>query len=202
MTKILLKQAVPAVVMLATLLGVLFITFSSVVFKWQFNIVLSGSMDPTLKVGGMVAVQPVDAKTIEVGDIITFSSPEYGKTVVHRVIEKQQGSQLYFRTQGDANGKPDASLVPAQNVVGKVRFHVPVLGKVLQFPTTRLGRILLLVLPGIMLLGMEMKNISAKLFRLRKGKKEAVGVVASPVRQGWTTGLRTEEWLGLESIEA
>ncbi len=198
-----IKWAVSAVMMLATLFA-LFVGFSAIVLGWQFNTVMSGSMSPTLEEGDIVVAQPVNPEAIEVGDIITYYSPQLGKTVVHRVIEKHMdselyaspepdaGSQLCFRTQGDANENPDSHIVPAQNVVGRVRFDVPLLGHALQSLKTPLGSVLLFGLPGAMIMAMELKNISAKLSKLRNGKKAAEPSAAG---RSWTAGLRTEDWL-------
>lgn len=193
MTKTLINWASTTVLVVVTLLA-LFIAFSSLVFGWQFNAVRSESMAPVLRVGGMVVTQPVDPETIEVGDIITYYSPALGKLIVHRVMEKQAGSQLYFRTQGDANSALDPYPVPAQNVVGKVSLHIPLLGYVFQFAKTPLGYGLLLALPGAMLIAMEMKNIRSRLSRLSRGRAVTGKVEALPVRRPWTTGLRREDW--------
>ncbi len=164
-------------------------------------------MDPTLKVGGIVAAQPVNPQAIEVGDIITYYSPQLGKTIVHRVIEKHMdnelhasresyaGSGLYFITQGDANSAPDSELVPAQNVVGKVSAHVPLLGYVSQFAKTPFGSVLFLALPGAMIVATEIKNIRDELSRLMKGRKAAGAAEALATVRPWTTGLRTEDWM-------
>lgn len=61
------------------------------------DIVMSGSMEPTLKTGGIVFT---DTKRTEpsVGDIVTFRNAK-GK-VSHRVVAKQKQSYI---TKGDAN---------------------------------------------------------------------------------------------------
>ena len=69
------------------------------------DIVMSGSMEPTLKTGGIVFT---DTKRTEpsVGDIVTFRNAQ-GK-VSHRVVAKQKQSYI---TKGDANNKEDVSLL-------------------------------------------------------------------------------------------
>lgn len=61
-------------------------------------------------------------------------------------------------TRGDANEDADPFIVPAENVVGKIWFHVPYLGYVIRFVKTPLGFLLTLCLPGLVLVVMEMKN--------------------------------------------
>jgi signal peptidase len=50
-------------------------TFLAPHFGWRVDTVFSGSMEPELKVGGVVVTRPVEAEDIKVGDIITFHSP-------------------------------------------------------------------------------------------------------------------------------
>jgi signal peptidase len=96
---------------------------------------------------------------MEVGDIITFNSPLSEIPTTHRVVSVEKGSELRFQTKGDANEDVDPFTVPAQNVMGKVCFHVPYLGYVSQFSKTPLGFILLLCVPGLVIVVMEIRNI-------------------------------------------
>jgi len=126
---------------------------------WRIDTALGNSMSPALKAGGMVVTQPADPSDIKVGDIITYSSPLDGKVVTHRVVETEEHSPLLFRTKGDANEDPDPYLVPAQNVVGRVSFYIPLLGYMAQFAKTPLGLIFMLLIPGLIIVVMELRNI-------------------------------------------
>ena len=126
---------------------------------WSVDAVLSGSMEPQLKVGGVVITRPADASEIEAGDIITFYSPLSEQLTSHRVIAVEHGSSPHFRTKGDANEDADPFTVPADKVVGKVCFHIPYFGYATQFVKTPLGLLLTLGLPGILIIVLEMRNI-------------------------------------------
>jgi len=128
-------------------------------FGWRVDAVFSGSMEPHLKVGGVVITRPVAAEDIKVGDTITFYSPQSEKPTTHRVIAIEEGSSFYFRTKGDANEDNDHFIVPVQNMVGKVCFHIPCLGYVTQFVKTPLGLLLTLLIPGLIIIVMELRNI-------------------------------------------
>ena len=141
----------------------LFVLFAPRLSGWQIDAVLSGSMSPTLEVGDAIVTKPINPDAITVGDIITYRSPVGGKLVTHRVLEVEKHSAPIFHTKGDANNSADPYLVPAQNIVGKVSFHIPLLGYMAQFIKTPLGFILLLALPGAVIIGMELKNIWAAL---------------------------------------
>jgi len=166
------------------------------ILGWKFNPVVSGSMDPLIKTGDVVATQQVDPANVKVGDIITYYSPQIGKVVVHRVIEKQEGEQLNFVTKGDANESADPYLVPSENVLSKVGFHIPCLGYVSQFATSGSGIVLLFVLPGLLIVGKQFENIQWRFSKARKHREEPVAVRVFSAGQRWTTGLRsTEDWL-------
>ena len=112
-------------------------------FGWRVDAVLSGSMEPEIRVGSIEVTQPVQAEAIKTGDIITFTSPATGKLTSHRVVAIEESTSYRFRTKGDANESADPFLVPAQNVVGRVCFHLSILGYIIQFLKTPTGLFLL-----------------------------------------------------------
>ncbi|MFC1920495.1 signal peptidase I [Chloroflexota bacterium] len=119
---------------------------------WHVNAVVSGSMEPALKVGSLVVNCPVEAEQVEVGDVITFRTVSAGETMItHRVISIGKNSPLYFRTQGDASSTPDPFTVPASNLVGKICLHIPYGGYFTEFLKSSAGFIFSIVLPGIIL---------------------------------------------------
>jgi signal peptidase len=150
------------------------LTFLAPRFGWSVDTVFSGSMEPQLKVGGVVVTRPVEAGDIMVGDIITFYSPLNEKLTSHRVIAVGDGSPLNFQTKGDANEDADPFVVPAQNVVGKICFHIPYLGFAAQFVRSPLGILLTLCLPGLVIIVMEMVSIWRVLNEARIERKYRV----------------------------
>jgi signal peptidase len=87
-------------------------------------VVKSGSMEPTLKVGDVIVIEPAAPQDINIGDVIVFWNPWYGNLVVHRVVHKTDEG-VY--TRGDANAGTDPwSPVPYKNIVGKwTGFKIP-----------------------------------------------------------------------------
>jgi len=174
-----------------------FVLVTSVFCHWQFRTVMSGSMEPTLKIGDVVAAAPMDPSTLQVGDIITYQSPELGKTVVHRVTEEYRGSELAFITQGDANSAPDPSPVPAENVVSKVSFRIPLLGYIAQAVTSRLGVLLLVSVPALVIVARGVRSVRQEIGRIGKRRKSPEVAWGTTVTQGpWPTGLGSEDWTG------
>jgi signal peptidase len=141
--------------LLGLLVGLAVATFMAPRYGWGVDAVLSSSMDPRLNVGGLVITRPVEPEQIKVGDIILFHSPAEGKLTTHRVIGIKMTSSLNFQTKGDANEDADPFIVPAANVVGRVCFHAPYLGYAAQFVKSRLGFLVALYLPGIIIIILE-----------------------------------------------
>lgn len=122
---------------------------------WDLRTVLSGSMEPNITAGAVVAVKPVDPAGINRNDVITFS--DEGRLVTHRVTEVvRNDSGLRFVTKGDANEDPDTDAVPAAAVQGRVVFSVPLLGRLLVALRTPIGFGLLVVLPGLAFMSSEL----------------------------------------------
>jgi signal peptidase len=97
--------------------------------------VLSESMESVYPKGSLILVHHVDPATLKVGNDVTYIR-EDGETVTHRIVgitEDIDGEgQRGFTTQGVENTSPDANPVYAPNVIGKVVFHVPLLGHIVQ----------------------------------------------------------------------
>jgi signal peptidase I len=115
-------------------LGVLILTVALVMWGswngWEFDAVLSGSMEPVYNVGGLVIIRPVDPEALKIGDAISFKLPDINTPICHRIINIQyQDGQKYFQTKGDANEEADQNLVPLTSVGGKAIFHAPYVGR-------------------------------------------------------------------------
>lgn len=109
--------------------------------------VYSGSMRPVLGVGSIAVVRPVDASTLRVGDVVTFSDPyDADRLITHRIeriVERPQGRA--YRTKGDANPAPDpwAMALPAK--AGKLSFSIPYAGYALVYARTSEVRLAILI---------------------------------------------------------
>ena len=99
-------------------------------------VVLSGSMEPKYPVGSMIYTKKVDPADLKVDDPLTFKLSS-GAVATHRIVEilppEKAGGQIQFRTKGDANQNADSAPVPADRVLGKPVFCIPLLGFVAEF---------------------------------------------------------------------
>jgi signal peptidase len=142
---------------------------------WQPQVVLSGSMEPTLRTGGVAFVEPRRADEIKVGDVLTFKRPDKPSVLVtHRVtgVANEQGGPS-FKTRGDANEDVDDWTVPSSNVVGTVEWSVPYLGYLTQGVRTPHGFLLLIGLPAAYIVLGEVQNIARE---LRKARDKAASL--------------------------
>lgn len=114
--------------LLTGLASILIIWFAMGVFTYAPRVILSGSMEPEIRIGDVVIIHKIEGKDVQVGDVILFPYQKDMK-VTHRIIavSEQQGIKL-FTTKGDANPQPDVDLVPADNVQGKVVTIIPKIG--------------------------------------------------------------------------
>lgn len=136
--------------------------------------IVSGSMEPTIKVYDVVIDKAVDnPEDIKVGDVITFistSSISEGLLVTHRVQEiKIVDGKYEFVTKGDFNGTADSDTAKFDNLVGKVIFKIPQLGRIQFFVASKLGWFLVVMLPAF---GVIIYDVM-KLLRLVNAKKIA-----------------------------
>ena len=138
---------------------------------WRVNAVLSGSMEPALKVGSLVVTRPVEPEKVEVGDMITFNPVSVGENMItHRVIGIATNSPIHFATKGDANDKPDPFMVPEQNLIGKICLHIPYLGHFTEFLKTPFGFVFSIVVPGIIIFVMYVISVW-RTFAVQKNRK-------------------------------
>ena len=109
-----------------------------------FNVV-SGSMEPEIRVGSMVLVKEADPEEIAPGDVIAFRGSRDGSVVTHRVVANDTALQE-FTTKGDANEQEDMEPVPYSSLIGRVERHYPAVGGLMAALTSGAGKISLLMI--------------------------------------------------------
>ena len=136
--------------------------------KFGLYTIISPSMEPNVKVYDVVVdLNVFSDKSIKEGDIITFiskSNVSKGLTVTHRVVEvlnNADGTKSYI-TKGDNNNRTDQATVNFNEILGKVLFKIPQLGRLQFLIANKFGWILVILLPA---LGVIIYDF-IKLFRL------------------------------------
>lgn len=124
-------------------------------FGYQFKTVLSGSMEPTFKTGSIIMVEKLEnPQGLVKDDVITFKQ-DAENVVTHRIIEVvKQGENVFYQTKGDNNDHADMNPVMTENVIAKYSgVTVPFVGYFLQYAGSPIGTAILLIIPGLLLLG-------------------------------------------------
>lgn len=144
-------------------------------YKPAFSLytILSPSMEPNIKVYDVIFDMNVDSpEDIKEGDVITFISTATltkGMTITHRVVQIIQDENGYsYMTKGDNNLANDGAAVPFDNVLGKVLFKIPQLGRVQEFLGTKGGWLIVVVIPALIVIISDI----LKIFRLQSSKNQ------------------------------
>ena len=138
--------------------------------NYQLLTILSGSMEPKIHTGSIVAVKPSD--NYKIGDVITFGGNGNTKTpTTHRVhdIRVEKGKPIYI-TKGDANNAPDSKEVLPEEISGKVLFSVPLMGYAISAAKKPLGFMLIIIIPAVIIIGDEIKRIGKEVKKMKKKK--------------------------------
>jgi signal peptidase len=122
--------------------------------------VMSGSMTPAILTGDVVLderIRPLDAR---IGDIITFKDPRRARLLTHRLRSvRRKGDMMQMVTKGDANNTVERWAIPVRGELGRVRYRVPMVGRLLWRTRTPQARILLVAVPALLLGLFELASI-------------------------------------------
>lgn len=110
-------------------------------------VVLSGSMEPTLKTDSIVVVRRVPFSTVVAGDVVSVSRGD--GFITHRVVEVLPEG---FVTKGDANRTTDPGLVRADESVARVEAVLAWPAPFVHALRTGEGFVELVVVPSVALL--------------------------------------------------
>ena len=133
-------------------------------------VIISGSMEPIIKVKDAVIIRRCEESDIKIGDVVTYRSLEdayYGILITHRVvnIEYKDGQKLFI-TKGDNNETIDRSPITFNQIQGKVAMRIPKIGYLKYFLTDYYGWIIIVVIPSLGIIVYDImklfKNITKK----------------------------------------
>jgi len=135
-------------------------------------VVLSGSMEPTIKTGSLIVDKPVS--DYKIGDIITFGKNTRTETpTTHRIVEiVDNDGKISFTTKGDANNSADISATPKNRVLGKVFFNVPYLGYAISAAKKPYGFLFIIVVPALIIIYGEFEKIWKEAKKIREEKRK------------------------------
>ena len=169
-------------IMLTVLIIACLLLVAPRVFGIQLFSVLSGSMEPAFHVNDLVYAFPSSYEEIETGDPITFRLNE-NTIVTHRVVKKDDAKQSLY-TKGDANETADGTPTAYSDVIGVVRFYIPMVGGVLQSISSGSGRIIALTVAAVVILLTLLLTINGQPDKEDQSREAQIGAYVQHPQQG------------------
>jgi len=134
------------------------------VFGYKSMSVLTGSMRPKINPGDLVIDNSIkNLDSVKLDAIVTYRNKE-NVFITHRVIKintNSDGTKTYV-TKGDANPIADVEPVTQNQLEGILVARIPYMGYVGMFVKSGIGVMLLIVIPIIIMTGIEIKNYFKK----------------------------------------
>ena len=151
-------------------------------------IIVSQSMTPAIKVNDAIIIKRLDAKDLNVGDVVTYFSenPEYyGIMITHRILEKNESNGKYtFVMKGDYNVSQDPLTVSEEQVYGKVIMRIPKIGIVQELLSTYVGWIFLIILPVGLIISIDVVKLYGKIKKNKRNEKRKNRINQQVVLEG------------------
>ena len=184
-----LTVAVAILVVIMTVLTVFSMVFNrdgtASVFGVQAYVVQSDSMTPEFAAGDVIFSEEVNPEELVAGDIITFisrDSASYGQTITHCIREvTTHNGELAFITYGIATGVDDGTPAAASDVLGRYAFRIAGLGSFFEFLKSVPGYIVCILLPFLVIIGLQVANIVSAVRAARTEKAAAAAAERSRV---------------------
>jgi signal peptidase len=156
------KQIASRIVMGTLILLIGCLIFIAVSPGFNLYLVRSESMKPSVNMGDLIitrAFHETAESTITPGTIVTY---KHGKGLVtHRVTEVKADRIL---TKGDAMEDPDPWKVTVKDVTDTYLFRIPMIGLMITLIGTKLGWLIAIIIPSLVLVSLLIKDILKEAF--------------------------------------
>lgn len=135
-------------------------------------VVETDSMKPTFESGDLIFIKKCDTSKLNEGDIITFHTiidNQYALNT-HRIqkIDEANGVRSYTTIGDNNNGIADQHVISDGDIVGKYIGHVSGFGKVMNFLSSSMGFLIVIVLPMLLFFIYQVYNLIMISIRLKK----------------------------------
>lgn len=140
------------------------------IFGYKTFVIISGSMQPDIKIGDMVIVKKETEENIGMGDIISFKKGE--SIITHRIVEValNNDGEKEFITKGDFNNAKDAGVVKYDEIEGKLVKNIPYVGKI---SLMMQNQIIIVALISVLILYLFFRLKDEKKTEIRNAKRLA-----------------------------
>ena len=142
--------------------------------------VITGSMEPEIRVGELIHTKKVDMSSLKEGEIVSFksvSADSYGAIITHRIVGISQGSDgVLLLTKGDANLSSDGEYVTKDNYIGKVVWcsgESSFAADFMAFITSKNAFLICIVFPCLLVCGFILKDSVSKMNKEIEAIKKA-----------------------------
>ncbi len=114
---------------ICVLLVIYLAVFIPVLWKHYPLIIVSNSMEPKLKVGGILYYHEKDINEFKIGEVLTYKYKSH--IISHRIVKCSKNK---FITKGDANKSNDSELILKNQILGEgTDFSIPYVGYYVHF---------------------------------------------------------------------
>jgi signal peptidase len=155
--------------------ALIIVTFLTSFGGWKALNVLTGSMKPAINPGDLVIIHPTFLRNIHSGDVITYKRNDQETTITHRVTSVK-GEMVTVK--GDANESEDTPFAVSR-IIGKAALVVPGAGLLTKWLQSPIGLSLLVILPGMLVMWAESKNLFIALAMPKEGVTKEVDEILS-----------------------
>lgn len=133
----------------------------------EYRAIISGSMEPDIPVGSLVIIAKIKDAKVEIGDVITFAAAG-DKTVTHKVVGYDLSKDAVI-THGIANADGVNEITPYKNIIGKVVFTIPWIGKAFLFVSSSRGKVITITaIAALYILSVIFENLGPQ----KEGKED------------------------------
>lgn len=134
-------------------------------------VIVSGSMEPTIKKGDAIIVKEVPEEELKANDIISFTQEQ--TNVTHRIIDItiENGVRKY-KTKGDNNNSEDKEKITYEQIEGKYQLKIDQFGMVTNILKNKITLIILIL---VIILMYCYKSRIEKKRQKRKEKRKNLG---------------------------
>ena len=142
------------------------------IFGYTPLTVQSDSMVPTFAAGDLIFIKKCDPATLEEGDIICFHTiidNEYALNT-HRIesIESVGDARSYTTIGDNNNGITDQHVISDVDIVGKYVGHLAGFGKVMDFLSSSMGFLIVIILPMMLFFIYQIYHLITISIRLKR----------------------------------
>lgn len=127
----------------------------------------TSNMEPSIPAGSAVFASSDEVSSIAAGDVVLFkiadasSGSNVSVTGILRVtkIEYDANGQLFYTLKGDANSASEIIRIPQQSIIARCSTYDPALGDVINFTTSTMGLLTVVVIPCLLLIVFQIVRI-------------------------------------------